>query len=69
MLIPYDKGNIVSMLHEDATVLSETWTEQGTQMDVRLPTSLADELSAYHIESAENTCFTADADEDSSNDA
>ncbi len=50
MLIPYDKGNIVSMLHEDATVLSETWTEQGTQMDVRLPTSLADELSTYHIE-------------------
>ena len=69
MLIPYDKGNIVSMLHEDATVLSETWTEQGTQMDVRLPTSLADELSAYHIEPAADTDFTADADEDSINDA
>lgn len=69
MLIPYDKGNIVSMLHEDATVLSETWTEQGTQMDVRLPTSLADELSAYRIEPAADPHFTADANEDSSNDA
>ncbi|EEB64036.1 GTPase HflX [Corynebacterium amycolatum] len=69
MLIPYDKGNIVSMLHEDATVLSETWTEQGTQMDVRLPTSLADELSAYHIEPAADTDFTADANEESSIDS
>lgn len=50
MLIPYDKGSIVSLLHEDATVLSEEWTQQGTELEVRLPTSLANELSMYCIE-------------------
>lgn len=53
MLIPYDKGNIVSLLHEDATVLAEEWTDQGTMLEVRLPTMLANELSAYRVDAQE----------------
>lgn len=49
LLIPYDRGDIVSMLHEDATVLSEHWGEQGTELEVRLPATLARELSRFEV--------------------
>lgn len=53
LLIPYDKGNIVSMLHEEATVLEEIWGEKGTEVEVRLPATLARELSIYQVEPGE----------------
>nr|WP_120492401.1 GTPase HflX [Corynebacterium lactis] len=58
LLIPYDKGNLVSMLHEEATVLEESWGEAGTELEVRLPATLARELSAYQVDDqAEDKAF------------
>lgn len=48
--IPYTRGDIVSRLHEVGTVLSEDYREDGTEVDVRLPARVADELREYAVE-------------------
>lgn len=50
LLIPFTRGDIVARLHTMATVLSEEYLEQGTLIDVRLPSSLAGELSEFVVE-------------------
>ncbi|HML47039.1 MAG TPA: GTPase HflX, partial [Clostridia bacterium] len=35
VLVPYAKGQVLSMLHEDATVVSETYEAEGTLAEVR----------------------------------
>lgn len=35
VLIPYAKGQVLSMLHEEGTVLSETYEAEGTRVEVR----------------------------------
>lgn len=51
LLIPFTRGDIVSRLHQQATVLEEEYVEQGTRMQVRLPQQLADELAEFKVES------------------
>ena len=34
VLIPYDKGNIISVLYKDAKILSENHTEKGTELEI-----------------------------------
>lgn len=50
MLIPFTRGDVVARLHTMATVLSEEYGEQGTLLDVRLPSSLAGELAEFIVE-------------------
>ncbi|MFV8380344.1 GTPase HflX [Corynebacterium hindlerae] len=50
MLIPFTRGDVVARLHSHATVLSEKYNEHGTLLDVRLPGSLAAELSEFVVE-------------------
>lgn len=50
LLIPFTRGDIVARLHSQATILSESYVEQGTLVDVRLPGSLAAELAEFVVE-------------------
>lgn len=47
--IPFSRGDIVARLHEQGTVLSETYGETGTHVDVRLPQSVAAELAEFVV--------------------
>lgn len=50
LLIPFTRGDLVSRLHEQGTVLQEEYVADGTRMDVRLPQSVADELHEYVVD-------------------
>lgn len=50
MLIPFNRGDIVSKLHEEATVLNEQYGADGTQIEVRLPQSMAEELTEFIVD-------------------
>lgn len=45
--VPYSRGDIVSRVHAEGAVLSETHTQDGTRIVVRLPASVAGELAAF----------------------
>ncbi len=45
--IPYSRGDVVSRVHAEGAVLSEEHDSTGTQIVVRLPTSIAGELSEF----------------------
>ncbi|MFI5503984.1 GTPase HflX [Corynebacterium kutscheri] len=51
LLIPFTRGDIVSRLHEQATVVYEEYTDAGTKLDIRLPQSMADELKEFIVTS------------------
>lgn len=53
LLIPFTRGDVVSRLHEFGTVLSESYTETGTLLDVRLPQELAAELREFQVEATQ----------------
>ena len=46
LLIPYAKGALLNELHENATVLQESYEEQGTRVQVRLDQARLDKLLA-----------------------
>lgn len=50
LLVPFTRGDVVARLHTHATVLSEEYVPEGTRLDVRLPQSLAEELSEFVVE-------------------
>lgn len=50
VLIPYVKGEIVSLAHSRCRILSEEHTEQGTEMDVRVPVGLMPLFKEYACE-------------------
>jgi GTP-binding protein HflX len=47
VLLPYDRGDLVSRLHEEAEVLASEHTEAGTRLQARVHADLASELAAY----------------------
>lgn len=49
MLVPFTRGDIVSLLHEQGTVRSEEYQEQGTLIDVRLPRVIAEQHREYVV--------------------
>ena len=51
LLVPYTRGDIVSRVHEEGTVLSEEYEEQGTLIDVRLPRILAQQYAEFAVDS------------------
>lgn len=47
--IPYDKGNILSALHERGKVLHEEFTNEGTQIEIEMDKSLIEKYKNYSI--------------------
>ena len=45
--IPFDRGDVVSRVHEQGDVIEETYGESGTHIVARLPREALDELSPY----------------------
>ncbi|HEV7171950.1 GTPase HflX [Pedococcus sp.] len=47
VLLPYERGDLVSRLHDEAEVLASEHTESGTRVTARVHADLAGELAAY----------------------
>lgn len=47
--IPYERGDVVSSLHQRGNVLSEKYTEQGIQIEVEIDADLAGKFQEYSI--------------------
>ncbi len=47
VLLPYDRGDLVSRLHEEGDVLASAHTADGTRITARVNPDLAGELAAY----------------------
>jgi GTP-binding protein HflX len=47
VLLPYDRGDLVSRLHDEADVISSEHTQDGTHVKARVHPDLAGELAAY----------------------
>ena len=50
VVIPFDKGDIVSMLHKEAEIMAEDYTEKGTRMDVIIDNKFLSVLSSFICE-------------------
>jgi GTP-binding protein HflX len=46
-LIPYDRGDLVALLHETGDVLDERHAEHGTEITARLPAAIAERMANY----------------------
>ncbi len=49
VLLPYSRGDLVSRLHDDAEILTESHTGEGTLLTARVTPALAGELAAYAV--------------------
>jgi GTP-binding protein HflX len=47
--IPFASGALVKLAHESCTVLEEAYDEQGTRLQLRVPTALASRFQSYQI--------------------
>ena len=47
VLVPYQRGDLVALMHEHGVVEREEHTEEGTRLVGRLPTSLVGRYSPY----------------------
>lgn len=48
--IPYDQGRYVTIAHEQARVMSESYEEDGIYLDVSVPASLVKQFKAFSVE-------------------
>jgi hypothetical protein len=46
-VLPYDRGDLVSRVHESGEVLEEQHNEAGTRLRARVSEALAGELASY----------------------
>lgn len=53
IVVPYDRGDVVSQAHTKANVVSERHIESGTRMVVRTPAQIADMFAEFTVESDE----------------
>jgi GTPase len=49
LLVPYERGDLVSLLHESASVESQVHTETGVILTVQLPLALYDRFKDYRL--------------------
>jgi GTP-binding protein HflX len=49
VLVPYDRGDLVSRVHADGDVLTERHTETGTWLHAKVVPSLAADLAPYRV--------------------
>ncbi|AZA13772.1 GTPase HflX [Corynebacterium choanae] len=54
-LIPFTRGELVAKLHQEATVLAEEYTADGTRLEVRAPQSVAASLAEFAIDGQDST--------------
>lgn len=47
LVVPYPRGDVVSRVHAEGAVVHEEYTDSGTRIVVRLPASVAGELSEF----------------------
>ncbi|GAA4262272.1 GTPase HflX [Dietzia aurantiaca] len=47
LLVPYCRGEVISRVHAEGAVLAEAHTQEGTRITVRLPQSVAGEVSEF----------------------
>jgi GTPase len=47
LLIPFDRGDVVARLHEHAEVVSESYSESGTQVVAQLPKEMVVDFAEY----------------------
>jgi len=52
VLLPYDRGDLVSRIHSDGEVLDEEHVAEGTRVRARVTEALAGELSGYAVVSS-----------------
>ena len=50
LLVPYIRGNVVARLHEEGTVRSEDYLEDGTRISARVPQQVAAELTEFRVD-------------------
>ncbi len=50
VLIPYDRGELVSLAHKSCTILSETYGEQGTALSLRVKPELKSKFENFIVE-------------------
>lgn len=50
--VPYCRGDVVARVHAEGAVVREQHTDQGTVLDVRLPESIAGELTEFQVATA-----------------
>lgn len=50
VLIPFDKGALVKLAHEQTNILSEEYTEEGTHLDMQVASPLIRKFEPYFIE-------------------
>ena len=48
--VPFDRGDIVSLVHERGVILKENHTGAGTHLTVRIPDYLRESLDAFIVE-------------------
>jgi GTP-binding protein HflX len=51
LLIPYQRGDLVSLLHETASVEKQQHTEEGILLSVKLPAALYNRYKEYRVQS------------------
>lgn len=49
LLLPYQRGDLVSTLHDSATIVSQEHTEEGVLLTVQLPPSLFERFKQYQV--------------------
>ena len=50
LLIPYDKGGIINLLHENGSVIEEEYREDGIYIKVQLSSTDLGRYQAYLLE-------------------
>ncbi|WP_084168224.1 GTPase HflX [Corynebacterium atypicum] len=50
LVVPFTRGDVVSRIHENGTVLAETYEAAGTRIEARLPRQLADLLHEFTVQ-------------------
>jgi GTP-binding protein HflX len=50
LCLPYERGDLVSLLHEQATVKQVTHTDEGIRITAQIPQSLLAKLTAFRVE-------------------
>jgi GTP-binding protein HflX len=49
VLVPYDRGDLVSKLHQYGDLSAEEHTADGTRLTAKVPAGLAAELEPYAV--------------------
>ena len=54
LLLPYSKGDLVSLIYEHGRVEREEFTEKGTLIEGRLPAHLVSRVQAWSVAAADS---------------